>query len=81
METTERQRRLLAMTQNFQLNGHEVPLSAPSDLAVVKRVAAQFQRRIAENDWRPYRSQQEAIEAWTKLGGIRVAVMKALELL
>ena len=81
METTERQRRLLAMTQNFQLNGHEVPLSAPSDLAVAKRVAAQFQRRIAENDWRPYRSQQEAIEAWTKLGGIRVAVMKALELL
>ena len=69
------------MTQNFLLNGHEVPLSAPSDLAVAKRVAAQFQRRIAENDWRPYRSQLEAIEAWSKLGGIRVAVMKALELL
>ena len=69
------------MTQNFQLNGRLVALSAPSDLAVAKRVAAQFQRRIAENDWRPYRSQQEAVEAWSKLGGIRVAVMKALDLL
>ena len=69
------------MTQNFQLNGRLVPLSAPSDLAVAKRVAAQFQRRIAENDWHPYRSQQEAVEAWSKLGGIRVAVMKALDLL
>ena len=69
------------MTQNFQLNGHVVPLSAPSDRAVAQRVAAQFQRRIAENDWRPYRSQQEAVEAWSKLGGIRVAVMKALDLL
>ena len=69
------------MTQNFQLNGRVVPLSAPSDRAVAQRVATQFQRRIAENDWRPYRSQREAVEAWSKLGGIRVAVMKALDLL
>ena len=69
------------MTQNFQLNGRVVPLSAPSDRTVAQRVAAQFQRRIAENDWRPYRSKQEAVEAWSKLGGIRVAVMKALDLL
>ena len=69
------------MTHNFELNGHVVPLSAPSDLAVARRVAVQFQRRIAENDWRPYRSKEDAVEAWSKLGGIRVAVMKALGLL
>ena len=69
------------MTNAFHLNGHVIPLNAPSDHAVAQRVASQFQRRLSEDDWRPYRTRDEAVKAWSKLGGIRVAVMKALDLL
>jgi hypothetical protein len=44
-------------------------------------VAAHIQRRIAEDDWRPYASKADALAAWQKLGGIRLKVLKALNLL
>lgn len=56
-------------------------LARRSDVAVALRVAAHLQRRIAEDDWRPYRSREDAVRAWTRLGGIRLQVMQALNLL
>ena len=68
------------MTIEILLNGHTINLKAASDAKVAERVAAQMQRRIREDDWRPYRSRDEAIRAWTRLGGIRLQVMQALGL-
>lgn len=31
--------------------------------------------------WRPYRSREDAVRVWSRLGGIRVQVMQALNLL
>jgi hypothetical protein len=56
-------------------------LARRSDVAVALRVAAHLQRRIAEDDWRPYRSREEAVRVWSRLGGIRLQVMQALNLL
>jgi hypothetical protein len=39
-----------------------------------------MQRRILEDDWRPYASKAEALRAWAKLGGIRLKVLQALDL-
>ena len=66
---------------DVELNGAMIHLDSPSDKAVVKRVAANIQRRIAEDDWRPYASKADALAAWQKLGGIRLKVLKALNLL
>ena len=68
------------MTTEVLLNGHTLHLKAASDVKVAQRVAAQMQRRIDEDDWHPYRSRQEAVRAWTRLGGIRLQVMQALDL-
>lgn len=68
------------MAPQLVINGTIVLLSRPSDLAVAKRVADHMQRRIVENDWRPYQSRQDALRAWSRLGGIRLQVMKALNL-
>ena len=68
------------MGPQLTINGKTIDLSAPSDVAVAQRVAAQFQRRIEEDDWRPYKSKADAVAAWSKLGGIRVKVMDALGL-
>ena len=62
------------------INGKTIYLNAPSDVAVAQRVAAHLQRRIKEDDWRPYKSKTEAVAAWSKLGGIRMKVMDALGL-
>ena len=64
-----------------ELNGRPIRISAPSDRLVVDRVARHMQRRLAENDWRPYGSQADALHAWARLGGIRVQVLRALGLL
>ncbi|CAK6687822.1 hypothetical protein VB716_04510 [Synechococcus sp. CCY9201] len=56
-------------------------LARPSDVTVAQRVAAHLQRRIAEDDWRPYRSREDAVRAWSRLSGIRLQVMQALGLL
>ena len=64
-----------------ELNGKPIRISVPSDRLVVDRVARQMQRRLAENDWRPYGSKADALQAWSRLGGIRVDVLRALDLL
>ena len=69
------------MNEDFQLNGKRIPLDVPSDRAVAARVAEHMQRRLTDDDWRPYRSKEAALKAWSRLGGIRVAVLKALDLI
>ncbi len=69
------------MTSERSLNGQTLNLKAASDARVAERVAQHLQRRIAEDDWRPYKSKQEALFAWSRLGGIRMQVMQALGLL
>jgi hypothetical protein len=66
------------MTSEGSLN--DLNLKAASDTRVAERVAKHLQRRIQEDDWRPYRSKEEAVRAWSRLGGIRVQVMQALGL-
>ena len=70
-----------AMGPELKINGKTIHLSAPSDVAVAQRVAGHMQRRIEEDDWRPYKNKAEAVAAWSKLGGIRVKVMDALGLI
>jgi hypothetical protein len=69
------------MPAEVVIDGTTLRLVRPSDVAVAQRVAVHFQRRIAEDDWRPYRSRADAVRAWTRLGGIRLQVMEALGLL
>tara|TARA_B100000459_G_scaffold101698_1_gene58275 strand:+ start:47 stop:289 length:243 start_codon:yes stop_codon:yes gene_type:complete len=69
------------MTTEGPLNGQTLNLKAASDARVAERVAQHLQRRIEEDDWRPYKSKEEALRAWSRLGGIRLQVMQALGLL
>ena len=45
---------LLERWVELRINGKTIHLSAPSDVAVAQRVAGHMQRRIEEDDWRPY---------------------------
>ena len=65
---------------DVELNGTTIYFDRPSDKAVVQRVAAHIQRRIAEDDWRPYASKADALAVWAKLGGIRLKVLQAFDL-
>tara|TARA_B100000925_G_scaffold251417_1_gene203072 strand:+ start:738 stop:947 length:210 start_codon:yes stop_codon:yes gene_type:complete len=69
------------MTSEHFLNAHNLNLRAASDKRVAERVASHLQRRIEEDDWRPYQSKEEAVRAWSRLGGIRLQVMQALGLI
>ena len=69
------------MTTERSINGQPLNLKAASDVRVAERVAQHLQRRIEEDDWRPYKSKEEALRAWSRLGGIRLQVMLALGLL
>ncbi|BEV36304.1 hypothetical protein [Synechococcus sp. M16CYN] len=69
------------MVKIFLLNGKPIRLTVPSDHAVAVRIARHMQRRIVENDWKPYLSQSDALRAWSKLGGIRLDVLRALGLI
>ena len=69
------------MSLNWLLNGRGIHLAAPSDRAVAQRVAQHMQRRITEDDWRPYASKADALQAWRRLGGIRLQVLQALQLI
>ena len=69
------------MTSERSLDGQTLNLKAASDARVAQRVAKHLQRRIEEDDWRPYKSKEDALRAWTRLGGIRLQVMQALGLL
>lgn len=70
-----------SLQSQITVNGQIIKLSVPSDQAVVERVAALIDRRVAEDDWRPHSSKEAALNCWAKLGGIRVAVLKAKGLL
>ena len=69
------------MSQEWLLNGRVIHLKAPSDRAVAQRVAQHMQRRVTEDDWRPYASKADALQAWGRLGGIRLQVLQALQLI
>ena len=69
------------MPAEVVIGGTTLRLARRSDVAVALRVAAHVQRRIAEDNWRPYRNKQDAVQAWSRLGGIRFQVMQALGLL
>ena len=69
------------MPPEGSLNGKTLHLKAASDVKVAERVAGHLRRRIEEDDWRPYQSKEEALRAWSRLGGIRLQVMLALGLL
>ena len=62
------------------VNGQIIRLSVPSDRAVVERVGALIDSRVAEDDWRPHTSREAALQCWGKLGGIRVAVLESKRL-
>ena len=49
------------MGPELRINGKTIDLSAPSDVVVVKPVAGHMQRRIEEDDWRPYKSKADAV--------------------
>ena len=66
---------------HISVEGQLIKLSVPSDRAVVERVAALIDRRVEEDDWRPHASREAVLKCWAKLGGIRVAVLKAKGLL
>ena len=69
------------MEQTLHVNGKTIRLAVPSDQAVAERIVKHFERRIAEDDWRPFLSKERALVAWSRLGGIRAQVLAALGLL
>mgnify|MGYP001198959397 FL=1 len=69
------------MEQTLHVNGKTIRLAVPSDQAVAERIVKHFERRIAEDDWRPFVSKERALVAWSRLGGIRAQVLAALGLL
>lgn len=62
------------------INGKTVEVSVKSDVAVAKRVATHIERRVLEDDWTPYKTKEDAVDAWKKLGGIRLKVLQAYNL-
>ena len=68
------------MTNTFELNGKQILLEASSDRVVAERVVRHIQRRLDEDDWRPYTCKADAVQAWFRLGGIRAQVLEALNL-
>ena len=69
------------MTNTFELNGQQILLKASSDRVVAERVVRHIQRRLDEDDWRPYTCKADAVQAWFRLGGIRAQVLEALNLI
>ncbi|QNI97800.1 hypothetical protein [Synechococcus sp. RS9902] len=69
------------MTDTFELNGQQILLKVSSDRVVAERVVRHIQRRLDEDDWRPYTCKADAVQAWFRLGGIRAQVLEALNLI
>ena len=57
--------------------GHVIRISSTKDRKSLERCIATLDRRIAEDDWRPYASKQEALDRWNKLHGYLPAVLRA----
>ena len=68
------------MIETLLVNGQQVVLKVPSERVVAERVVRHIQLRIHEDDWRPYTCKADALRAWVRLGGIRVQVLHALNL-
>ena len=68
------------MSDTFGLKGRQIVLQASSDRVVAERVMRHIQRRMDEDDWRPYTCKAGAVQAWFRLGGIRAQVLEALNL-
>ena len=68
------------MSDTFELRGRQIVLQASSDRVVAERVMRHIQRRMDEDDWRPYTCKADAVQAWFRLGGIRAQVLEALNL-
>ena len=68
------------MTETSLVNGQRIVLTVPSDRVVAERVMRHIKRRMEEDDWRPYTYKADALRAWCRLGGIRVQVLHALNL-
>ena len=68
------------MSETFELNGRQIVLKASSDFVDAERAMRHIQRRMDEDDWRPYTSKADAVQAWFRLGGIRAQVLRALNL-
>ena len=68
------------MSDTFELNGRQIFLQAPSDRVVAERVLRHIQRRMHQDDWWPYTSKADAVQAWFRLGRIRAQVLEALNL-
>ena len=65
----------------LKINGHPISVRFKSDVVVAQRVAAHIQRRIEEDDWLPFQSKEDAMQSWQKLGGIRLQVLRAYDLI
>ena len=68
------------MSDTFELKGRQIVLQASSDRVVAERVMRYIQRRMDEDDWRPYTCKADAVQALFRLGGIRAQVLEALNL-
>ena len=71
----------LDLLMELKINGRTISVRFKSDAVVAQRVAAHLQRRIEEDDWLPFQSKEDALQSWQKLGGIRVQVLRAYDLI
>ena len=65
----------------MKINGHPINVRFKSEAVVAQRIAAHIQRRIEEDDWLPFQTKEDALQSWKKLGGIRVQVLRAYDLI
>jgi len=59
------------------VNGHVIRIAASKDRESLERSIANLDRRIADDDWRPYTSKEEAIKRWNSLKSHLPAVLRA----
>ena len=59
------------------VNGHVIRISSTKDRESLERSIANLDRKIADDDWRPYASKEEAIKRWNSLNGHLPAVLRA----
>ena len=68
------------MTDTFELNGRQISLKAFSDRAVAEPGVRHIRRRMDEDDWRPFTCKADAVQAWLRLGGLRVQALEIFDL-
>ena len=64
------------MSDTFELNGRQIVLKASSDRVVAERVLRHIQRRMHEDDWRPYTSKADAVQAWFVSAGFELKCLR-----